>query len=316
MKVLISLGRNFYATFPELGEWLRRDGIEVVEQVDLDYAPPKERIKKLVSDVDIYIVGVDEVNREIMDAAPNLKLIIKHGAGYNNIDLDYAAERGISVTFARGANSESVAELAIGLMFAVSRCIPQCDLLIRERRWTMKMGCELFGKTLGLVGYGNIGSRVARIAKSMDMKVLAFDPFMPNERLKEQNVEPASIEEVFEQSDFISLHAPATEENYNLVNAALLSRMKSSAYLINTARGELIDEEALADVLRNGRIGGAALDVFKTEPPSGALVGIDNVVYTAHIGACTVDSAKNLALASYENVKRFINGQPLENQLV
>lgn len=316
MKVLISLGKHFYETFPELGQWLRRDGLEVTEQVDLDYAPPKERLKRLLADKDIYVVGVDEVDRELMDAAPNLKLIIKHGVGYNNIDLDCAREKGIAVTFAPGQNSESVAELAVGMMFAAARHIPRCDRLIRQDNWTMMMGQELFGKTLGLVGYGNIGRRVARIAKSMDMRILVFDPFLSGEMLRGEGTEPSSLEEIFEQADFISLHAPATPENFNMVNASLLGKMKPTACLINTARGELIDDQALADALRQGRIYAAALDVFKTEPPTGPLAGLENVIYTSHIGACTTDSARNLSVASYENIKQFINNQPLNNRLV
>lgn len=316
MKVLISLGKHFYETFPDLGQWLRRDGLEVTEQVDLDYAPPKERLKKLLADKDIYVVGVDEVDRELMDAAPNLKLIIKHGVGYNNIDLDCAREKGIAVTFAPGQNSESVAELAVGMMFSAARHISRCDRLIRQDNWTMMMGRELLGKTLGLVGYGNIGRRVARIAKSMDMRVLVFDPFLSDELLRGEGAEPCPLEEIFEQSDFISLHAPATPENLNMVGATLLGKMKPTACLINTARGELIDEQALADALRQGRIYAAALDVFKTEPPTGPLAGLENVIYTSHIGACTTDSARNLSTASYENIKRFINNQPLNNRLV
>ena len=217
MKVLISLGKSFYASFPDLGTWLKQAGLEVVEQVSSDQEPSKEVIKKLVSDVDIYIVGVDKIDHEVIDAAPKLKLIIKHGVGYDNIDLDYAKKKGIAVTFARGCNAQSVAELAVALMLSVSRGIPAKNEEIKHGGWSLFMGSELNGKQLGLVGYGNIGSRVAKIAQAFGMEVTAYDPYIESEVLEKAGIKKGSLEEVLRQSDFISLHAPATKENENLI---------------------------------------------------------------------------------------------------
>lgn len=316
MKVLISLGKSYYAVFDELGKWLRKEGIEVVEQIGYDYAPPKELIKQLVKDVDVYIVGVDVIDKEIIDEAKNLKLIIKHGVGFNNIDLEYAKKKNIAVTFARGCNAQSVAELAIALMLSVCRGIPQSSENVKKGEWNLFMGHELCGKTLGLIGYGNIGSKVAKIALAFGMTVLAFDPYICADILKKDSVTPKSKEEIFSESDFISLHVPVTDENIRLINSTTLKLMKKSAYLINTARGELIDEEALSIALKEKLIKGAALDVFCSEPPSHEFASLAGTVFTPHIGGCTVDSAKNLALMSFENVMNFKNNQPLLNRLV
>lgn len=316
MKVLISLGKSFYETFPDLGGWLRQEGMEVVEQTGYDQEPPRELIRELVRDADIYVVGVDRIDREIMDAAPRLKLIVKHGAGFNNIDLDCAKEKGIAVTFARGCNAQSVAELTIALMLSVCRGISWRSADVRQGGWELYMGCELRGKTLGLIGYGNIGSRVAGIAKAFGMEVAAFDPYIEKEVLKEAGIRPGTMEEVLRQADFVSLHAPASRENQRLINRETLALMKRGAYLINTARGELVDEEALQEAIQEGRLQGAALDVFRKEPPDGCLAGLDRTVCTPHLGACTVDSARKLSEMSFENIMNFKNGQPLKNRLV
>lgn len=316
MKVLISLGKSFYAIFPDLGQWLRDEGIEVVEQTEYDHEPPKKLVKELVKDVDVYVVGVDKIDREIMESAHKLQLIVKHGVGVDNIDLECAREKGIAVTFARGCNSQSVAELTIALMLSICRGIPQHSEEVRNGGWSLFMGCELCGKTLGLIGYGNIGSRVARIAKVFGMEVLAFDPYIEEDVLRKAGIQPKTMEEVLKESDFVSLHAPATKENHNLINEKTLKFMKSTAYLINTARGELVDEEALAAAIAEKRLCGAAMDVFKTEPPSREFSSLERTVFTPHLGACTVDSAKNLSMMSFENIMHFKNNQPLVNQLV
>lgn len=316
MKVLISLGKSFYAIFPDLGQWLRNEGIEVVEQTGYDHEPPRELVRELVKDVDVYVVGVDKIDREIMEAAPKLKLIVKHGVGFDNIDLECAKEKGIAVTYARGCNSQSVAELTVALMLSVCRGIPWHSEEVRSGGWSLFMGHELCGKTLGLIGYGNIGSRVARIAQAFGMEVLAFDPYVEADVLRKAGICSKTMKEVLRESDFVSLHAPATKENRNLINKETLKLMKSTSYLINTARGELVDEEALAIAIEEKRLQGAAMDVFKTEPPSQKFSSLERTVFTPHLGACTVDSAKNLSRMSFKNVMNFKNNQPLVNRLV
>lgn len=316
MKVLISLGNSFYKSYPELGEQLRREGLEVEELTAYDYPPPRDERIRAVRDAEIYIVGVDIIDREIMDAAPKLRLIIKHGAGFNNIDLEYAKEKGIAVTYAKGGNSQSVAELAMGLMFAVSRKIPEAHMTVKTGGWNLYMGEELAGKVLGLLGYGNIGRRVACMAKGVGMKVMAYDPFISKMQMDKDGVQMAELEEVLEEADYISVHIPATEQTKGMLNQKSFEKMKRSAYLINTSRGEIVNEEDLIACLKERRIHGAALDVFCSEPPNNEFLGLDNVVCTSHIGACTMESAVYLTNVSYKNVKNFINSQPLENRLV
>lgn len=316
MKVLISLGKSFYESCPELGDWLRRDGMEVEELTLYDYPPPKEEIKRAVKDAEIYVVGVDHVDREIMTAASNLKLIVKHGVGYDNIDLECAREKNIAVTFARGCNAQSVAELTIGLIFAVSRKIAESHRIIMQGGWNLYMGQELSGKILGLLGFGNIGRRVASMAEGLGMKVMAYDPFVRREEMEKAGIVPAKFHEVLETADYVSVHMPATEENKGILNEQAFCRMKRTAYLINTSRGEIVKEEDLRKCLINKRIKGAALDVFAQEPPKKEMLELDNVVYTSHIGACTMESARLLAEASYRNINKYIKKQPLNDRLI
>lgn len=316
MKVLISLGKRFYSAFPELGNWLRQEGMEVIEQVDSDQEPPREQLMQLVADIDVYVVGVDRVDQELIDAAPNLKLIVKHGAGYDNIDLDYAKKKGIAVTFAPGCNAQSVAEFAIALMLSLCRGVAKCSAEVRNGQWNLFMGSELRGKNLGLIGYGNIGQRVANLAKAFEMKVMVYDPFLPDKKFVEHHVKQATLEEVLQTSDFLSLHAPSTDENFHLINENTLQMMKPTAYLINTARGNLVDEDALSIALREKRLRGAALDVFQKEPPSADFAVLEHTVFTPHLGGCTQDSAQMLAQRTFENIVNFINQRPLINRLV
>lgn len=316
LKVLISLGKSFYQAFPDLGDWLREEGIQVTEQVSADQEPSREQRKSLLRDVQIYIVGVDRVDEEIMDAAPDLKLIIKHGVGYDNIDLEAAKKRGIAVTYAKGENAQSVAELTMGLILAACRGIARGDREVHNQVWNLFMGCELSGKNLGLIGYGNIGRRVAKIARGFGMKVYACDPWVSEEELKREEVYPADFETLLETADFLSLHIPVTETTRHLINEEAFQRMKTSAYLINTARGELVDETALKKALKEGQIRGAAVDVFQKEPPDPSLALLKEAVFTPHLGACTVDSARRLSFISFENVMNFINQRPLKNRLV
>lgn len=316
MKVLISLGKSFYEAFPDLGEWLRQKGLEVTEQVDSDQEPPREMLKKLIANADIYVVGVDRVDQELMDAAPNLKLIIKHGAGYDNIDLDYAKRKHIPVTFAPGCNAQSVAEFTVAMMLSMCRGVAQCSAEVRAGQWNLFMGHELRGKSLGLIGYGNIGRRVANIAKSFGMQVMVVDPFLTKEQVENDGVQLVCLDEALKQSDILSLHAPSTQENFHLINEHTLRQMKPSAYIINTARGSLVDESALAQALKEGQLQGAAIDVFQHEPPSHEFTSLSHTICTPHIGGCTYDSAEALARMSFENIMNFVNQQPLVNRLV
>ena len=316
LKVLISLGKHFYEAFPYLGQWLRQEGLEVIEQVDSDQEPPRALLEQLIANADIYVVGVDRVDQELMNAAPNLKLIVKHGAGYDNIDLDCAKRRHIPVTFAPGCNAQSVAEFAVAMMLSLCRGIAQCGAEVRAGQWQLFMGYELSGKNLGLIGYGNIGRRVASIAKAFGMRVLVVDPFLSEEQVEADGVHLVTLDEALEQADVLSLHAPSTKENFHLINEHTLRQMKASAYIINTARGSLVDEQALVQALREGRLQGSAMYVVQHEPPTQEITALPHTICTPHIGGCTYARAAALARMSFENIMHFINQQPLVNRLV
>ena len=311
MKALISLGATFYKTYPYLSSGLRAMNVDVCELTKYDIPTSKEEIIEQIKDVDIYIVGVEKVDKEVIDAAKNLKLVIKHGAGYNNIDVEYATEKGIYVTFAKGQNAVSVAELAMGLILSSARDIVQADIAVKADNWKLFMGDELEYKTLGLIGCGAIGKEVAKRAKAFDMKVLAYDVYQDDDAARKIGIEYVELATLFSESDYISLHIPAFDENYKFMNLDKFSKMKKSSYFINTSRGEVVDEDDLIYALTNGIIKAAAIDVYQSEPPRKDLLMLRNLITTPHIGGCSIGGAKRLAAATLENVRRFLIGEEL-----
>lgn len=311
MKALISLGKTFYKAYPYLGSGLEAMGIDVCELTKYDIPTPKEEVMVQIRDTDIYIVGVEKVDKDVIDAAKNLKLLIKHGAGYNNIDVEYATEKGIYVTFAKGQNAVSVAELAMGLILSSARDILQADMAVKANNWKLFMGDELEYKTLGLIGCGAIGKEVAKRAKAFDMKILAYDVYQDEATAKEIGIEYVDLDLLFKESDYISLHIPALDENYKFMNLKKFKKMKKSAYFINTSRGEVVDEDDLIYALTNGIIKAAAIDVYQSEPPRQELLKLRNLITTPHIGGCSIGGAKRLTDITLENVRRFLNGEEL-----
>ncbi len=301
--------------YPYLGEKLRAMGLDVCELTDYDYPTPEDEVLAAVTDADIYVVGVEKVNKRVIDNAPRLKLIIKHGAGYDNIDVDYAKEKGILVTFAAGKNCGSVAELAMGLILSAARGITTSYIRLRDNNWALYMGDELEGKTLGIVGFGAIGQRLAKYAKAFDMDILAYDPYVEAAICEANGASKTDFDTILRESDFISLHIPATQENIGLINKDAFAKMKTTSYLINTSRGEVVDEDALIAALKSGEIKAAALDVFSSEPPRGDLISVPNVLATPHIGGSSIGGARNLCEHTCENIRRFLNGEPLLCQL-
>ena len=249
---------------------------------------------ELLPGCDGFIAGLDAIDRAAIEAADRLKVIARYGAGIDRIDLDAARERGIVVTNTPNANTVSVAELAIGLMLALARSIPAADAATKAGQWPRLNGVALEGKVVGLIGLGAIGRQVARRLQGWDCRVIAHDPAADVAFAASHGVALASPDEVIAQADFLSLHVPALPATRGMVNAAFLGKIKPGAFLVNTARGELIDEEALAAALSSGRLAGAALDAFSSEPPDPAspLLAAPNVIATPHTGAHT-DSATN-----------------------
>jgi len=241
-----------------------------------------------------FIAGLDTIDRAALNAADNLKVIARYGVGIDAVNLEAAREKNIIVTNTPGANSGSVAELTIGLMISLLRNIPSAVDATKSGEWTRMRGISLEDKVIGLIGFGAIGREVARKLNGFNCRVVAFDPISDYEIAAELKVDILSLEEVIRNADLLSLHCPVTEDTRNLVNTEFLEVMKPGSYLINTARGELINETALSDAIQSGRLGGAALDVFSKQPPDAEnpLLSLPQVLATPHMGSHT-DGATN-----------------------
>lgn len=263
-----------------------------------------------VGDVDAAILGLDVVDDQVLAAAPKLRVISRYGVGVDAVDVPACTRRGVVVTITPGANSVAVAELAIALLMALARSIPYHDRAAKLGKWNRVQGMELTGATLGLVGYGRIGREVAQRACALGMRVIAYDPLLPPEAFGGSPVTPCDLDTVLQTSDAISLHLPLTAETHNLIDAAALARMKPTAYLINTARGGLVDEEALYEALAARRLAGAAFDVFSKEPPEASgLVALDNFIAAPHIGSATRQTAARMSLMAAENALAVLRGE-------
>lgn len=288
---------------PEPRRLLENAGHEVVLN-PLGRPLTEEELAGFVADCEAVIVGVDPVSERVLEAGKKLKVVAKHGVGVDNIDLKAAKARGIVVTNVPSSNSEAVADLTFGLLLAVTRQIPRADAALRQGTWKRFVGPELYQKTLGILGLGAIGKGVARRARGFDMRVLAYDVRWDEAFAREHGVERASLEQVFRESDFVSLHLPLLPSTERIVNAGTLALMKPTSYLINAARGELIDEAALYSALAGGKLAGAALDAFAQEPPAAdnPLFTLPNVVVTPHIGAYSFEANRNMGVGAARNV--------------
>jgi len=245
-------------------------------------------------------------------ASGNLKVIGRAGIGVDNIDVKKATELGIKVVNAPTGSTISVAELAVAHMLALARSIPKADSSMKRGEWIKKQlkGVELYGKTLGLIGSGRIAQHVARIARGLGMNILVYSPHCTDEKAQKMGAKRATLEEVLKESDFVSLHIPKTEETYHLIDEEKLSLMKPTAYLINCARGGVVDEDALYRFLKEGKIAGAAIDVFEEEPPKGSkLLELENVILSPHIGASTREAQIRAGTICVEQVMKVLRGE-------
>lgn len=299
-RVLIAT-RTFGSTSAAPWDILAAAGCECV-RLDITTAGDAELAAALGS-VDAAIVGSRPITAPMIEGSEHLKVIAMHGVGVDHIDRAAARAKGIVVANAPGANASSVADLALGLMLAVAMRIPQQNLELQRGRWPTSVGTELWQKTLGIVGLGQVGRGVAQRARGFEMTILGFDPYVPQAAFEELGVRSVDLDELFAGSDFVSLHAPSTPETDNLINAERLAAMKSTAFLINTARGDLVDESALYVALTTGAIAGAGLDTHAHEPPlDDRLVTLPNVVATPHIGAHTEEAVTRASVMAAQNV--------------
>ena len=297
-------------------EKLADPGIELLErdfEVEVRLGLSPEELLETIGDYDGLIVrSATKVTAEVIDRADNLKAIGRAGIGVDNIDIEAATKRGVIVANAPESNTVAAAEHTLGLMLAAARRIPAADSSLRDGEWKRSAfkGVEVSGKTLGLIGLGHVGAIVARGALGMGMRVLAYDPYVSEDRMRSMNVERAeTTDEVFGRSDFASLHVPRTPQTMGLVNEESLAKMKPTAYLINVARGGIVDETALYNALKEGAIAGAALDVFVEEPTTDSpLFTLPNVVVTPHLGASTAEAQDRAGITAAEQVATALGG--------
>jgi D-3-phosphoglycerate dehydrogenase len=270
-----------------------------------------------LADADAIVVrSATKVTAALIGAAPQLKAIARAGTGVDNVDVSAASGRGIVVMNAPGANSISVAELAMGLVLALARHVPAADAAMKQGKWEKKkfLGEEVREKTLGLAGLGRIGQEVARRAAAFGMRIIAHDPFISEQVASDLGVELVSLDDLFARSDYVSLHMPSNEKTRNIVNAERLARSKKGIRIINTARGDLIDEKALADAIEAGMVGGAALDVFETEPPPDQrLQKLPQVVATPHIAASTREGQELVGVETAAALRDFLRDGIIRN---
>ncbi len=297
-------------------EKLADPGIELLKQdfeVDVRLGLTPEELLETIGDYDGMIIrSATQVSSEVIDRADNLKAIGRAGIGVDNIDIEAATKRGVIIANAPESNTVAAAEHTLGLMLASARRIPAADSSLRDGEWKRSAfkGVEVSGKTLGLIGLGHVGAIVARGALGMGMRVLAYDPYVSEDRMRQVNVERAeTTDEVFEGADFVSLHVPRTPQTVGLVNEDSLARMKPTAFLINVARGGIVDETDLYNALKEGTIAGAALDVFAEEPTTRSpIFTLPNVVVTPHLGASTAEAQDRAGITAAEQVATALRG--------
>ena len=310
MKKKVAFMTRHHSTLicEEAREMLKEAGFEIVSN-DTGRILSREEQKALIQDAYAIIAGTEKYDREMLEGCENLKVVTRFGVGTDNFDLQAMREMGLQVGVI--ANYNAVAEFALTLILSVMKNLPRYDAAVREGKWSRFSMRELTGKTVGLVGFGRIGRRLAELLSGFGVTILAYDPFINEDAAKERNVQVSGLEELLEKSDIVSLHLPSTKETHHLINAETIKKMKDGAYLINTARGSLVDEQALYEALAGGKLSGASLDVFEKEPVTegNPLFSLENTVLAPHVSALTYETNYNGGLICAESIIRVTNGE-------
>ncbi|MHB8157462.1 MAG: phosphoglycerate dehydrogenase [Desulfocucumaceae bacterium] len=306
MKILVCTP-SFAKYSPGAASCLEQNGNIVIRMP----APcRKEDILAEVSDADALIVGLEKVDKDVIAAAQKLKIIAKHGIGVDNIDSKAAREKGIPVTNAPGTNSDAVADLVFGFMLSMARSLPAANASTKEGKWLRYDGVSLWEKNMGIVGMGAIGRAVAKRAQGFAMRVLGFDVTEPTEEEKDLGVIRVSLDQLLRESDFITLHVPLIPATKGMIGDEALQKVKSTAYIVHTSRGGVVDEAALYRALKEGRLAGAGIDVFEKEPPAdNPLLKLENVLVTPHMGAFTIESSALTSELTARNVLKALEGE-------
>lgn len=288
-------------------------------EYDVKTGLSKEGLVNIIGEYDgLMIRSATKVTPDVFEAAKNLKIIARAGTGVDNIDREAANKNGTYITNTPGGNTVTTAEHAISMMMALSRNIPQGTATLKAGEWAKSklQGREVFRKTLGVIGFGNIGKIVADRAKGLKMNVIAFDKYADLETAKELGVEMVELDELLERSDYITMHLIKTPETVDFINTEQFNKMKKGVFLIQCSRGGIVNEDALYEALTNGTLSGAAIDVFAVEPPGEhKLLKLDNVIATPHLGASTKEAQDNVAIAAAEQVADFLTKGELRNAL-
>jgi len=304
MKVLVS-------------DSLSHQGIEILKKADLEVdvktGMSPDELKACIGDYHGLIIrSATKVTADIVSAATNLKVVGRAGSGLDNVDRTAATKKGIVVMNTPGGNTITTAEHTIALLFSLARQVPQATASMKSGKWEKKrfVGVELYTKTLGIVGIGNIGKQVAKRALALGMNVIGYDPYLSHENAKEMGIEKVELPALFKRSDFLTLHTPITADTKNLICKKTIQNMKDGVRIVNCARGGIVNEADLYEALKNGKVAGAALDVFEKEPPGESpLLTLDNVICTPHLGAATEEAQENVAIAIAEQVADYlVNG--------
>lgn len=299
-KVLVT-ARSF-GTVDDLAVKLLEQNDCEVKKLEASDGPITEQLRRELPTADAVIAGLEDYDQELIDSAVNLKVISRYGVGYDKVDLNAASDHHVAVTVTPGANGDSVADLAVSLMLNCARNIVVMDNGIKDGSQTRPAGVEMWGKTLGVVGAGRIGKGVAKRCTGFNMKILCFDQYEDENFKKECGAEYVDLDTLIRESDFITIHSPLTPETQNMFGREQFQAMKKDAILVNTARGGIVDEDALYEALKNGEIRGAALDATVAEPPYGSpLCSLPNCILTPHAGAATKEAVSKMGLMAAQN---------------
>ncbi len=304
--------RSFGREVPEPMERLRKAGCTILEWREGGGLPEDDLLAK-VALADAWIVAFHPIDAALLDAAPRLRIIAKHGVGIDNIDVAAATAHGIVVTTAPSANDQAVADLAMALLLALLRRIPEANASVKAGRWERFVGSGLTGKVFGILGVGRIGQNVARRAKGFGVELIGADPSWPEEVTRELGIRRVTLDELFARSDIVSLHAPLTAGTQGLIDEAAIGRMKTGVWIVNTARGKLVQEHAMYQALLAKKVAGYATDVFDSEPPTGSpLLTLCNVIVSPHMGTHTRESLALMGHRAADAVLCTLRGEQPE----
>lgn len=303
---------------------ISQKGIDILKkaglEVDVKTGLKPEELRAIIGEYDALIIrSATKVTEDIIEAAEKLKVIGRAGTGVDNVDKVAATKKGIVVMNTPGGNTITTAEHTIAMLFSLARKIPQATASMKSGKWEKKkfMGVELFNKTIGIIGLGRIGTEVAKRTQCMGMNVLAYDPFLSDERAEELGITKTDLNRIFAEADFITIHTPLTNETKYLINKDTISKMKKGVFIINCARGGIVNEKDLYEAIKEGKVAGAALDVFEKEPPEEGypLISDERVICTPHLGASTLEAQENVAVAIAEQIVDYLINGTIRNAI-